>query len=320
MRRNVVVAAAIVLALAVIVLFALNPFSDDEGAALADVSVTEGEEPELEIDSAIEVEEPVVRVVEEGDGRELAEGDYFRAGYLIGDGADGELLDSSYAGGAEQAFQLVPPQEATQPQVFPGLPELMIKELVGTPIGSKVLVAATAGDFFGESITNTQFKPEQTLVFYFDITDGTRVSDTEVPSGDAQALPAGIPTPVVDGENVTGIDGSAAAPTPTASVNVLIEGDGEEVTADQAVVADYLGTVYPNGEIFDESFSKEDPAVFSLSGVIPCWTEQLAGQKVGSRVVLTCPTETAYGDSPQPGGVIQPGDALTFVIDIRDAF
>ena len=40
---------------------------------------------------------------------------------------------------------------------------------------------------------------------------------------------------------------------------------------------------------------------------------------LGSRVVLVCPADTAYGDSPQEGGPIKPGDSLVFAIDLLDA-
>ena len=53
--------------------------------------------------------------------------------------------------------------------------------------------------------------------------------------------------------------------------------------------------------------------------VIACWKDHLPGQKLGSRIVLVCPADTAYGDSPQPGGPIKPGDSLVFAIDLLDA-
>jgi FKBP-type peptidyl-prolyl cis-trans isomerase len=40
---------------------------------------------------------------------------------------------------------------------------------------------------------------------------------------------------------------------------------------------------------------------------------------IGSRVVLECTAADAYGDAPQPGGKIKPGDALLFVVDVLDA-
>jgi peptidylprolyl isomerase len=48
--------------------------------------------------------------------------------------------------------------------------------------------------------------------------------------------------------------------------------------------------------------------------VIQGWDEGLVGIKQGGRRQLDIPADLAYGDNPQ-GGVIQPGDALTFVVD-----
>jgi peptidylprolyl isomerase len=38
--------------------------------------------------------------------------------------------------------------------------------------------------------------------------------------------------------------------------------------------------------------------------------------QAGSQVQLDIPADLAYGDNP-PGDPIQPGDALTFVVDVR---
>jgi len=42
------------------------------------------------------------------------------------------------------------------------------------------------------------------------------------------------------------------------------------------------------------------------------------GKKVGSRVVLVCPADVAYGKEGS-GENIQPGDTLIFSIDLLDA-
>jgi peptidylprolyl isomerase len=51
--------------------------------------------------------------------------------------------------------------------------------------------------------------------------------------------------------------------------------------------------------------------------VIAGWDEGLIGIQVGTTRQLDVPAELAYGDNPPGGSVIQPGDALSFVIEAR---
>ena len=54
-----------------------------------------------------------------------------------------------------------------------------------------------------------------------------------------------------------------------------------------------------------------------LSGVIPGWTQGLAGQTVGSQVLLVIPPDLGYGD--QASGSIPANSTLVFVVDILAA-
>ena len=49
--------------------------------------------------------------------------------------------------------------------------------------------------------------------------------------------------------------------------------------------------------------------------MIKGWDQGLVGAKQGGRRQLDVPADLAYGDTPR-GDIIQPGDALTFVIDV----
>ncbi len=51
-------------------------------------------------------------------------------------------------------------------------------------------------------------------------------------------------------------------------------------------------------------------------GVIAGWEQGLAGSQAGTVVKLDVPADLAYGDAP-PSDDIQPGDALTFMIEVR---
>nr|WP_281365592.1 FKBP-type peptidyl-prolyl cis-trans isomerase [Nocardioides panzhihuensis] len=103
---------------------------------------------------------------------------------------------------------------------------------------------------------------------------------------------------------------------------IVTEGDGEEITTDQTVTANYLGMTYGAKKPFDESFSKE-AVPFALNQVVPGWTNGLEGVKVGSRVLLQIPPELGYGAEEKPGQGGTPGipanSTLYFVIDVIKA-
>lgn len=110
-------------------------------------------------------------------------------------------------------------------------------------------------------------------------------------------------------------------------VEVLTEGDGQEVKAGEFLVANYLGQTWAPKEdgaanIFDNSYDRGTPAGFPIGegAVITGWDEGLVGTKAGSRVLLVIPPDKGYGDSPPEGSGIDAGATLAFVVDIVDTF
>ncbi|GJM10327.1 MAG: peptidyl-prolyl cis-trans isomerase [Lysobacteraceae bacterium] len=94
----------------------------------------------------------------------------------------------------------------------------------------------------------------------------------------------------------------------------LVEGDGAMPTAQDKVTVHYHGTLR-DGTVFDSSVDRGTPATFSLSGVIPCWTEGVQKMKVGGKARLVCPSSIAYGERGA-GGAIGPGAALMFEVEL----
>ena len=93
------------------------------------------------------------------------------------------------------------------------------------------------------------------------------------------------------------------------------EGSGEQPTVTDSVTVHYTGTLR-DGSVFDSSRERAEPASFALNRVIPCWTEALARMKVGGKATIVCPADLAYGDRGAPGGVIKPGAALKFEVEL----
>jgi FKBP-type peptidyl-prolyl cis-trans isomerase FklB len=95
---------------------------------------------------------------------------------------------------------------------------------------------------------------------------------------------------------------------------ILKEGNGELPKATDKVTTHYHGTLI-NGEVFDSSVDRGQPASFPVNGVIQGWQEALQLMKVGSKWKLFVPSELAYGNQGA-GPKIGPGTALIFEVEL----
>jgi peptidylprolyl isomerase len=104
-------------------------------------------------------------------------------------------------------------------------------------------------------------------------------------------------------------------------VYAIVEGEGATVKSGQTIVVKYLGQLYPDGEVFDESYTAGEtvPVQIGQGQVIPGWDKGLVGQTVGSRVILVIPAAQGYGAAGQ-GEAIPPDSDLIFVVDILQAY
>ena len=76
---------------------------------------------------------------------------------------------------------------------------------------------------------------------------------------------------------------------------IVEEGTGKTPSPTDRVTVNYRGTLV-NGQEFDSSYSRGEPATFALNGVIKGWTEGLQLIKEGGKIKLFVPQELAYGD------------------------
>ncbi len=95
---------------------------------------------------------------------------------------------------------------------------------------------------------------------------------------------------------------------------VMQEGTGEKPTQSSTVRTHYQGTLI-NGEVFDSSVARGEPAEFPVGGVIAGWTEALQLMPVGSKWRLFVPYNLAYGERGA-GGAIGPYQALIFEVEL----
>ena len=114
-------------------------------------------------------------------------------------------------------------------------------------------------------------------------------------------------------------DVAAPESTPTELIITdIFEGTGRAVAEGDTVWVDYTGIRSEDGLEFDNSYQRGEPIAFTvgIGSVIEGWDTGLIGAKAGGQRRLDIPADMAYGDNP-PGGVIEAGDALTFMLEIR---
>jgi len=94
---------------------------------------------------------------------------------------------------------------------------------------------------------------------------------------------------------------------------VLAQGEGPKPAASDRVRVHYRGTLL-DGQEFDSSYTRGEPATFVLNQVIPGWTEGLQLMPVGSKYKFYIPSDLAYG--PQGGRSIEPNATLIFEVEL----
>ncbi|WP_448569399.1 FKBP-type peptidyl-prolyl cis-trans isomerase [Thalassotalea ganghwensis] len=98
--------------------------------------------------------------------------------------------------------------------------------------------------------------------------------------------------------------------------SVITEGSGDKPAATDTVKVHYTGT-FLNGEVFDSSVERGQPAEFPLNRVISGWTEGVQLMPVGSKYKFTIPSDLAYGPNGNPPRI--PGNSvLEFEIELLE--
>jgi FKBP-type peptidyl-prolyl cis-trans isomerase FkpA len=95
---------------------------------------------------------------------------------------------------------------------------------------------------------------------------------------------------------------------------ILTPGTGDSPGIEDKVRVNYRGAL-TDGTEFDSSFKRGQPSTFSLTSVIPCWTNGMMAMKVGEKSKFVCPAASAYGDAGSPPRI--PGGAtLVFEVEL----
>ena len=281
--------------------------SSREGT-ISDVTVTGDapDEPKIEFKAPITFSKTESKVINEGAGTgpEAVANSVVTVNYLGVNASTGEDFDSSWSDDGKAT-----PATFGLGQVIPGFSS----GLIGTQAGDRVLLTINSKDGYDPTgSTDGTIKKGDSLVFVVDVLkvqNPVTLSESQVPTVvEKKGKPSGFVTKPTVPKTVDDL-----------GVYVVKEGTGAPVEAGQTITVNYLGAIYPDGKVFDESFSKQ-PATFSIGTgqVIAGWDQALVGQKVGSRLIVVIPSELGYGTAGQ-GKDIPPNSDLIFLIDIQKA-
>jgi FKBP-type peptidyl-prolyl cis-trans isomerase len=195
--------------------------------------------------------------------------------------------------------------------------------LIGQKVGSRVLAVIPPAEGYGTS-GNSQLgiTGSTTLVFVIDVLKS--YADTASASGAQESNGGGtLPTVTAHAGSAPTITIPANTPPSALVTKTLIKGSGPKVAKGQFVIAQYTGYIWRTKKVFDSSWTSGSPFGFVIGAspeqVISGWDTGLAGQTVGSRVMLVIPPKDAYGSSGASQAGINGTDTLVFVVDIIDA-
>ncbi len=285
-----------------------------ERGTLTDVTVSgpRDAKPAVEFKAPLSFASTTSKVVAEGPGHGDAVGpaSVVTVDYVAVNASDGTEFDSSWGHGKPPTFALS--------QVITGFRE----GLQGAHGGDRVLIGVASSDGYDPVGNGSTIQKGDSLVFVVDVRSVS--SPLKDVAGTKMPAPATVPTLMVDDAGVpTGFKATASSPATVTKLGVypIVKGAGAVVKSGQTIAVRYLGQIYPDGTVFDESYSSGETVPFQIGQgqVIPGWDKGLVGQTVGSRVVLVIPSAQGYGAAGS-GSAIPPDSDLIFVVDILQAY
>lgn len=279
---------------------------------LASVKVTPGDKgaaPKVDFTKPLKITAESIRVVTEGTGPKVTDGQSVTLREVAYNAEDGTALGDNYKDNAGQSFIF----DSKFQQQYP----LVYSAFVGAKVGSQIAYAVPGTPAVPASTASpTQAaqpaQPAQLVVYQI---ESAKDAPKLLSKDDVDKLDkAGdLPTVSFDAKGVPSVNIPKKDAPNDLVVKVLSEGKGDTLKNTDTVTANYVGWTWSDSKKFDSSYDRGTTQDFSLQQVIPGWTQGLTGQKVGSKVLMVIPSSLAYGDSTSSG---QPAGPLVFVVDI----
>lgn len=277
---------------------------DAKSTSLDDITVDGkmGKKPKVDFEAPLVMDKTEKKVLEEGTGDKVADGEQVTAQMTLVSGTTGKTVESSYDSDSAAGF----PMDKSQ------ISEDLYNALIDVKVGSRVMMSLNGSAQQGEA--------SQTLVYVIDIEDTKKpLTRAEGEKADQSDNPVTVKWADDGAPSISKPKGKK--PTELESYTT-IEGKGDEVKKGQSVAVKYSGWLWDDtSKTFDSNWKKDgEPFVVAPVGeaqVIDGWNEGLVGKKVGDQVVLVVPPDKGYG---KQGKDSIPGNStLIFVVDILSA-
>lgn len=176
-----------------------------------------------------------------------------------------------------------------------------IKRQLSDDLSSDVLIAALGATLKGDSM---QFTPEVANKVFSDYNRAMQIKASEKARMEGKKF-------LEENKKRPGVVTTASG----LQYEVMKRGTGTVSPKEtDKVEVHYHGTLI-NGDVFDSSVERGQPATFGLNQVIKGWTEGLQYMHEGDKFKFFIPSELAYGDR-SAGPKIKPGSTLVFEVEL----
>ena len=259
-----------------------------------------GSKPDISFKTPFKVENQPHQVIQQGNGEVIRDGDRVCTRSLALDAKTGKVINSTW--------------DKSSPECSIVISKKSIPAYYDTFKGLKVNSTVAVGiDESGSGSSKTTESYIMALTFVSRSKNLTRAQGQKVTD-----LPSDLPKISLDDKGKPSLDLNGYQPKEGLVVQPLIKGKGAKVGQHQSVSANYTGWLASDGKQFDSSWDRGQASDFSLDQVVKGWQQGLAGQTVGSQVLLVVPPDLGYGSQQQKK--ITANSTLIFVVDILAAY
>ncbi|PXY82088.1 peptidylprolyl isomerase [Bifidobacterium asteroides] len=259
-----------------------------------------GSKPDVSFKTPFKVENQAHQVIQEGNGEVIRDGDRVCTRSLALDAKTGKVISSTWnKSGPDCSLEI---SKKSIPAYYDTFKGLKVNSTVAVGIDESGSGSSQATDSYIMALTFVSRSKDLTRA------QGQKVTD----------LPNDLPKISLDDKGKPSLDLNGYKPEAGLVVQPLIKGKGAKVGQHQSVSANYTGWLASNGKQFDSSWDRGQPSDFSLDQVVKGWQQGLAGQTVGSQLLLVIPPDLGYGSQKQQS--IPANSTLIFVVDILAAY
>ncbi len=254
-----------------------------------------GKEPKVSFQTPMTVENNTYAVLQKGNGATVEDGDHVCSQGIALSAKDGSQMANSWTKNTPDCSMSI-----NKSSMNAGYYQLFKGQKINATIAFGVNDQSSGSSYIMALTLISKSKPL------------ARAQGTP-----AKNIPADLPKVTLDAKGKPSLDLNGYKPGNALVAQPLIVGKGRVVKSTDTVTAHYTGwTLDASGKLtqFDSSWDRGEPSDFSLDQVVTGWKNGLAGQTVGSQVLLVVPPSEGYGDKAQ--SKIPANSTLYFVVDI----